>query len=150
MTKVMRRLLFPLMLMTACATPLREQSPGEKLYFALELRSEGHLVGKPKLLGESGKPLSVERRQPGARTPDYRLALMPSWQGDRYRVALEVALPGAQGHRDFELLQGEEKQLELGRAPGELQVTLLLMRVDSPEFRALMQLSDPARGPRAI
>ena len=145
----MRLFLLPLMLMAACATPLRETAQGEKLYFALELRSGGHLVGRPKLLGEAGKPLSVVRRQPGALAPDYQLALLPSWKGDRYRVALDLALPGAQGHRDFELLQGEEKHLELGQSPGMLEVTLLLMKVDSPEFRALMRLSNPS-GPRAI
>ena len=34
-------------------------------------------------------------------------------------------------------------QAGLGRYPGDLEVSLLLMKVDSPEFRALMDLAAP-------
>src|SRR5512146_1554220 len=51
---------------------------GEPLYFSLEVKREGRVVAAPKLLGVEGKPLRVERRQPGASSPDYRLVLFPN------------------------------------------------------------------------
>ena len=35
---------------------------------------------------------------------------------------------------------------QLGKTPGELEVSLLLMKVDSPEFRALMDLAKETAG----
>ncbi len=142
----MRSILPPLLVaFIACACTAPKVAPGgEKLYMAVELRHEGKLIGKPKLLGETGKPVRVERREPGAATADYRLALMPTPHGmDRYRVDLDVELPRANGHSQLALLHGEELKVELGQHPGELQVTLLLMKVNSPEFRALMGLAPP-------
>jgi hypothetical protein len=125
--------------------------PGEKLYFALEVRKEGRLVAKPKLLGELGKPLRAQRKQPGAAMADYELLLQPSTQEGEYRLVLDLKLPQAQGHSELSLLHAEERQLELGAKQGDLQISLLLMRVDSPEFRALMTLSDaPADAPKSI
>jgi hypothetical protein len=103
-------------------------------------------VARPKLLGESGKLLRAERRAPGALSPDYRLALVPSLlEGGGYSLALDLALGGGlRGHSDVPLLHGQERRVELGAAPGELEVSVMLMRVDSPEFRALMELpQDP-------
>ncbi|MFP2933208.1 hypothetical protein ACLESO_50295 [Pyxidicoccus sp. 3LG] len=51
-------------------------------------------------------------------------------------------LPEAEGHSELALLHGQQRKLQLGRVPGELEVSLLLMKVDSPEFRALMQLGE--------
>jgi hypothetical protein len=130
----------------ACATP-RPAAPSQRLYFAVELRHDGRLVGKPKLLGETGKRLRVERRGPGASQPDYELALAPSESGeDRFALDLDVSLPGAQGHSSLQLLHGEERKLELGKRPGELRVVLMVMKVDSSEFEALMSLAARGRG----
>jgi hypothetical protein len=126
---------------SACALKTSTQPQGEKLYFALEVRREGKLVAKPKLLGEAGKPLRAERRQPGAALPDYRLSLHPVDRGGRYDLVLDLSLPEMTGHSELAILHGEERKLELGGREGELQVSLLLMKVDSPEFRALMQLA---------
>ncbi len=150
----MRRFLITsaLLLAAACASS-QIQRPAEKLYFSVEVRREGVLVGKPKLLGETGKALRVERRQPGATEADYALRLRPEREGDRFRIELDATVSDARGHRELALLHGQEKQLELGRYPGELSVSLTLMRVDSPEFRALMGLVEgeaAARGPSAI
>jgi len=126
---------------TACATP-QPSAPSERLYFALELRHDGRLVGRPKLLGETGKRIRVEKRGPGAAQPDYELALAPSESGPGgFALDLDVALPGTEGHSTLHLLHGEERKLELGKHPGELQVVLLVMKVDSPEFQALMSLA---------
>jgi hypothetical protein len=116
--------------------------PPSQLYFALELYEDGQMVAKPKLLGENGKRLRAERRQPGAKQPDYRLSLTPVLRGDKYSVELDVALKKGQGRSSLSLLHGEQRRLELGRFPGELAVSLTLMEVDSPEFRALMALSE--------
>jgi hypothetical protein len=130
------------LLLAACALPPRVASP-QKLYFALELRQQGRLVGRPKLLGEEGKSIRVERREPGSAQPDYRLRLSSWLKGpDDYLVDLQLALPGAQGHSKLSLLHGEERTLELGLNPGDLEVTLLVMKVDSSEFEALMSLPD--------
>jgi hypothetical protein len=122
----------------------------EKLYFALEMRQEGKLVGRPKLLGETGKVLKVERRQLGAVEPDYQLILTPQAavddrQVDAFNIRLEIALPKTRAKSELSLLHGQERQLELGNSPGALEVKLLLMKVDSPEFRALMSLSGTPR-----
>ena len=142
----MRRLaLLSLVSLIACATP-QPLPPSQRLYFSLELRRDGRLVGRPKLLGETGKRIRVERREPGAAEPDYTLALTPSDSGaDGFALDLDVALPGAQGHSTLKLLHGEERKVELGKQAGELQVVLLLMKVDSSEFQALMSLAE-ARG----
>ena len=142
----MRRVALTLLLLlaAACASQQRPAEP-EKLYFAVELRRDGRVVGRPKLLGETGKVVRAERREPGASSPDYQLALSPADDGrGAFRLELDVSLPGASGHSKLALLHGQERKVELGARPGELEVTLLLMRVDSSEFRALMSLAEPA------
>lgn len=137
----------------ACAAETANVRNAEKLYFSLELRSGGKLVGQPKLLGESGRWVRAEKRPDGSDVADYALSLLPTNEGrDAYRVVLDVNLPaaGADGHRELALLHGEVKKLQLGRQPGDLEVELMLMKVDSPEFRALMNLPDPEKGPNAI
>ena len=123
------------------ATPAR----AEAVYFALEVRREGRLVASPKLLGETGRTVRAERRKPGAPEADYRLVLTPVAEGERYKVQMEMALPkGTKGQGELALLHGEERKLQLGPAPGDLEVSLMLMKVDSPEFRALMDLGAEA------
>lgn len=122
----------------------------EPLYFALEVRREGRLIAQPKLLGETGRTVRAERRKPGAPQPDYRLVLTPTAEGETFRLELDLSLPELRGHSALALLHGQERKLQLGRFPGELEVSLLLMRVDSPEFRALMDLGrDSAERPGA-
>jgi len=112
------------------------------LYFSLEIRRDGELLAKPKLLGEVDKPLRAERRPPGAPVADYQLVLLAQPEGDRYHLTLDVTLPDAKGHGEVALGHGGIRKLELGDRPGALQVSVTLMRVDSPEFRALMDLSE--------
>ncbi|MCE9669425.1 hypothetical protein LY474_16565 [Myxococcus stipitatus] len=118
----------------------------EPLYFAVEVWRDGRLVAQPKLLGETGRTLRAERRRPGAPLPDYRLVLMPKMDGETFMLQLDLLLPEAKGHSELALLHGQQRKLQLGRVPGELEVSLLLMKVDSPEFRALMQLTEDNAG----
>lgn len=148
---MMHRIALILVLMGAgCAsTPkAREQA----LYFSLEVRREGKVVAKPKFLGETGKVARVERRHPGAALPDYELVLMPKPRGDRYEIVIDLSLPELRGHSELALLHGEVRKIELGPKPGELQLELMMMKVDSPEFRTLMELAAPreADSPRSI
>jgi hypothetical protein len=124
-------------LASACASS--KPLPAEKLYFAVELRHDGKVVGKPKLLGETGKSLKVLKRAPGSEIADYELTLFPQASADGYHLRLDVATPAANGHGDLDLLHGEERKVELGIHPGDLEVKLLMMKVDSPEFRAFMR-----------
>lgn len=124
---------------TACSS-VPETGAEEPLYFALEVRREGQVVAKPKLLGQSGQVVRAERRSPGKTTPDYRLMLHPSGLGEGFRVELTLALPGVEGRAEVALLHGQQRRVQLGRRAGELEVSLLLMRVNSPEFRTLMNL----------
>jgi len=144
--------LMTLFLAGGCATQTASApSPGEKLYFALEVRREGRLVARPKLLGELGKPLRALRQRPGEAMPDYELWLRPTGMEGQYRLIVDLKLREAEGHSELALLHGEERQLELGPKNGDLQVSLLLMKVDSPEFRALMALStNPVEPPKSI
>lgn len=123
----------------------------DKLYFSLEVRRQGHVVAKPKLLGESGKVTRVERRQPGAALADYQLVLVPRLSAAGYHLQLQLKLADAGGEAELDLLHGQVRQVELGPRPGELQVSLLLMKVDSPEFRLLMDLGErETDSPRSI
>jgi len=135
--------LMALLLCFAPAAALAGPRPPSRqpLYFAVELRKDGRVVGAPRLLGLEGRPITVERRQPGAERYDYRLVLQPNLVGGRYRVGLDVDVPGAQGHSDVTLLHGEVKRLEVG----PIQVELMVLKVDSPEFRALMDAAGRER-----
>jgi hypothetical protein len=134
-----KRWLGLLLMGLACGAPEAE-ARGEPLYFALEVRSEGRLVARPKLLGEEGRTVRAERRQPGAAEPDYRLVLVPRAEGSGYRLELDLKLPqGPLWHEGVSLLHGQQRKVYF--KDRELEVSLLLMRVDSPEFRALMDLS---------
>ncbi|ATB31399.1 hypothetical protein [Melittangium boletus] len=131
-----------------CIWALPKQAEAEPLYFALEVRREGRLVAQPKLLGETGRTVRAERRQPGAKVPDYRLVLTPTSEGSMFHLELDLILPEIKGHSsDVALMHGQERRVQLGRWPGDLEVSLLLMKVDSPEFRALMDLSKEAEEP---
>ena len=125
-----------------CATPLPERaSSRQQLYFALELSQDGHRLGSPQLLGFEGRQVVAEKRAPGATQPDYRLVLRPTETGAGYKVVLEVMLPSGKKIGEVVVLHGEERRVQLGDAT---ELKLLLMRVDSPEFRALMQLKPGA------
>ena len=104
-------------------------------------------MAKPKLLGAEGIALRAERKPQGARASDYSLRLVPVRKGAGYEVDVDLQLPdGPRGHSELSLLHGEVRKLELGKVPGELSLELLLMEVDSPEFRALMELSQSELG----
>jgi len=135
----MRALALLILLGTACS-PVPETAGSEPLYFALEVRQEGRVIAKPKLLGASGRSLRAERRAPGESRADYVLRLYPSGLGEGYQVDLELAVPGTTGRAQLAMLHAQERRMELGARPGQLQVSLMVMRVDSPEFRALMNL----------
>jgi hypothetical protein len=130
-----------------------KQTDEQKLYFSLEVRREGRLVAKPKLLGETGKVARVERRRPGAALADYQLILVPRPSGAGYHLQLDLSLPDAHGQAELDVLHGQVRQLELGPKAGALQVSLLMMKVDSPEFRLMMDLGERERtseSPRSI
>ena len=115
---------------------------GTPLYFRLEIRRDGRLVAMPQFLGEAGKVLRAERRPPGATVPDYRLTISPFQASERrFHLQLDVAVPGRRGHSQLSMDHGEVRKVELGPRKGDLEVKLLLMRVDSKEFRALMKLN---------
>jgi hypothetical protein len=148
------KMLLVVPLLSGLVLALAPASAGaEPLYFALEVRRAGRLVAQPKLLGETGRTIRAERRKPGAAQPDYQLVLTPILEGNLYHLSLELALPELRGHSELALLHGQQRKLQLGKAPGELEVSLLLMKVDSPEFRALMDLAEDSGtggGPRPI
>jgi hypothetical protein len=135
----------------ACAPAHRQAAMPKRLYFAVELYRDGRMVGKPRLLGETGKLLRAERRAPGSDLADYSLTLAPIQEGDRYRIGVHLQVPKGAAHSELALLHGEMRRLELGTKPGDLAIALTLMEVDSPEFRALMDLvGDTAERPRSM
>jgi hypothetical protein len=127
-----------------CAVAPAPVAPPEPLYFAIELERDGQHVGSPKLLGFEGKQVVAERVQPGSDEPVYRLVVKPVEKGAGYRVVLELSLPGEHEVLELDLLHGEERAVVMKRG---LAMRFLLMRVNSPEFKALMRLGTPvARG----
>lgn len=119
---------------TACASaPVH--APDE-LYFAVKVEQNGRPVGAPRLLGFEGRRLFAEKWTPGAPLPDYRLLLQPREEGQGYGVWLDLELPSGRSSGRLGLLHGEERTISLD---AQTKLTLLVMKVDSPEFRALMR-----------
>ncbi|MCU0695678.1 MAG: hypothetical protein MUC96_03995 [Myxococcaceae bacterium] len=133
-------------LATACASATDARRPPEKLYFAIQLEQDGRPVGAPRLLGFEGRRLFAEKWTPGAALPDYRLLLQPDEEGPGYGISLDLELPSGRSRGKLGLLHGEERTISLD---ARTRLTLLVMRVDSPEFRALMR-NAPRASPGTI
>lgn len=129
-----------------CATPAAQTRAPEALYLAVEVQAHGRTVAAPQVLGFEGRHITVERRQPAAAQPDYRLVLTPREEGQGYGVQLELELPEGRRQGQVGLLHGEERRVRLD---GDVELRVMLMRVDSPEFRALVGRA-PRLGRRAI
>jgi hypothetical protein len=124
-----------LVVLVGCATtPAVTQGP--QLYLAVEVKQDGVVVGSPQLLGFAGKSITVERRQPGAATADYKLQLSPKGDSGGYRLGVQLDVKGRRGKGELGLLHGEERSLKLER---NLELKVLLLEVDSPEFQAWVQ-----------
>lgn len=118
----------------ACERP-PEPAHREALYLRVEVEQQGRTVAAPHLLGFEGRHIVVEKRSPNAAQPDYRLDLVPHEEGAAYLVRFELDLPAGARVGRVALLHGEERRVALD---GDTQLKLMLMRVDSPEFRALV------------
>jgi hypothetical protein len=115
-----------------CATaPAPKQ--GNQLYLAVEVKQDGVVLGTPQVLGFAGKRITVERRAPGAATPDYHLELAPQDVGQGYRLGVQLEAKGARGKGELGLLHGEERSLKL---EPNLELKVLLLETNSPEFQA--------------
>lgn len=125
---------------TACASGPSTRDP-DKLYFAIRMEQDGKSVGAPRLVGFEGKRLFAEKWTPGAPLPDYRLLLQPKEEGAGYGVWLDLELPSGRSSGRLGLLHGEERTITLDP---HTRLTLMVMKVDSPEFRALMRTSKKA------
>ncbi|MFN7134998.1 MAG: hypothetical protein ACK4N5_23180 [Myxococcales bacterium] len=130
-------------LLVICLAVPRAQAD-ERVFVALQINEGEFVIAQPKLLGSVGTPLSM--RLADERRPDrtrLELQLMPVRNGDEYEVNFRLTLPnrleGASG--SLSLLHGEEKKLALSDELKPVTMKLMLMRVDSPEFEAYMQLA---------
>jgi len=131
-------------LVGACVSKPMRASTSEPLYLAVEVMHEGKRIGAPKLLGFSGHRLVAERRAPGAADSDYKLVLSPRESGTGYRLGLELTLPDGSRAGEIALLHGQERSVPLGN---HAELKVMLMRVNSDEFRALISAPDvPQRG----
>jgi hypothetical protein len=119
----------------ACEPPPAESRDREALYLRVEVEQQGRTLAAPHLLGFEGRHIVVEKRSPHAAQPDYRLDLVPREEGAAYLVRFELELPAGPQVGRVALLHGEERRVVLD---GDTQLKLMLMRVDSPEFRALV------------
>lgn len=137
----MHRRIFLLSLATlivtaGCASQAQVTRAPEALYLAIEVQEHGQTVAKPKVLGFEGKNITVERRQPNAPLADYKLVVTPREEGQGYGVKLDLELPSGRRLGHVGLLHGEERRVVLD---DEIELKVMLMRVDSPEFKALVQ-----------
>lgn len=130
------------LVLVGCATQAPATRAPEALYLSVEVREHGQTVARPKVLGFEGKNITVERRQPNRASPDYRLVLLPREEGGGYGVRLDLQLPSGRRLGHVGLLHGEERRVVLDE---ETELRVMLMRVESPEFRALVQ-----RVPRVV
>jgi hypothetical protein len=126
--------------LTACASSASSTRDPDKLFFAIRVEQDGRAVGAPRLLGFEGRRLFAEKWTPGAPLPDYRLLLQPEEEGPGYGISLDLELPSGRSRSRVGLLHGEERTITLDP---RTRLTLMVMRVDSPEFRALMRTSVP-------
>lgn len=131
-----RMLCLSLLALVGCAAQLPATRAPEALYLSVEVQEHGRTVARPKVLGFEGKDITVERRAPDAPLADYRLVLTPEEAGQGYGVKLDLELPSGRRLGHVGLLHGEERSVPLGE---DIELKVLLMRVDSPEFRALME-----------
>lgn len=127
-----------LLVAVGCATQAPVTRAPEALYLAVEVQENGHTIARPKMLGYEGKNITVERRQPNAEYADFRLVLSPKEEGQGYGVKLDLELPSGRRLGHVGLLHGEERRVVLDR---NTELKVMLMRVDSPEFKALVQRS---------
>lgn len=125
-----------------CATPA-PRVERTQLYLAVEVTRDGVVLGTPQVLGFAGKAITVERRRPGAAVPDYRLELSPRATPDGYLYGVRLEAAGANGRGEVGLLHGEERSVRLDE---HLQLKVLLMEVDSPEFKTWIQTKPQAPG----
>ena len=127
-----------LVVAVGCAAQVPVTRAPEALYLAVEVREHGQTVARPKMLGFEGKNITVERRSPNSDTPEFRLVLMPREEGQGYGVKLDLMLPSGRRLGHVGLLHGEERRVVLDQ---DTELKVMLMRVDSPEFKALVQRS---------
>jgi hypothetical protein len=132
--------------LVGCATQAATTRDPEALYLAVEVQDHGKTVGRPKVVGYEGRSITIEKRQPDATAPDYRLVLLPREEGEGYGVRLDLELPSGRKSGRVGLLHGEERRVRLD---ADIELSVMLMRVDSPEFRALV-MQPAARGKSAI
>lgn len=129
-----------------CAAQVPVTRAPEALYLSVEVREHGQTVARPKVVGFEGKNITVERRQPNGASLDYRLVLMPREDGQGYGVKLDLQLPSGRRLGHVGLLHGEERRVVLDQ---DTELKVMLMRVESPEFKALVQRT-PKVGKSAI
>ncbi len=130
-------------LCAACAGILVRE-PGERLFFALEIDDGGRVVGRPQVIGETGKLLTIKLVEPGSvGRPRLSMKLVPEHEGGGYRVQLELDLPDrpVPGKGVLAIEHAEERRVEIGNPVRPLSVKLMVMRVASPEFEAWVKLA---------
>lgn len=118
---------------TACL-PHPVKDP-DQLYFAVEVTEGGSRVAAPKLVGFANHEVSVEKRPSAKADPEYQLLMMTHEDKGAYDLALKLWLPSGWKEGKVKLSHGEEVKLAMGDG---VELKVLLMRVDSPEFRLLM------------
>jgi|CXWL01.1.fsa_nt_gi hypothetical protein len=137
----MKRALFLSMLLlgVACQKAKVESAPADdRLYYAIEVKQAGQPVASPKVVGFSGKSVAVQHKAQGAAEPDYEVWLKSEERAGGYQLALRLRLPSGSKEAQLKLKHGEERTLDLGEA---VELKVLLLKVDSREFRALMALA---------
>jgi hypothetical protein len=129
-----------LLLGVACAAAAAELWPqrtedGVPLYFSLEVLQRGQVIARPQLVGASGHDLrEVLRSRDG--TPRMELLLSPTLRGKKLGVDMQLELPDEHGlGKSIALEHGQQAQVRLS---GDVEVKLLAMKVQSPEFEAYM------------
>lgn len=137
---------FVVLALVGCAAQAPATRAPEKLYLAVEVREHGQTVARPKVVGFEGKNITVERRQPNQTSLEYRLVLVPREEGAGYGVKLDLELPSGRRLGHVGLLHGEERRVVLDE---DTELRVMLMRVESPEFKALVQRK-PRAGKSAI
>jgi hypothetical protein len=106
------------------------------LYFSMKVFRRGQLIAQPQMVGQTDLDVVEVLRDPKG-DPRMSLTLRPKASGDHYGVACILDLPDEQGlQREFNLRHGEQIH---ARMSGDVDVEMMVMRVQSPEFRAWVE-----------
>lgn len=110
----------------------------------MRIEAGDQLVARPHLLGETDHRLSMKLVDPvHPERTRLTVEMMPTRFGEDYSIQFGLLMPNISDEPQVTTLMlshGQERKFQLLDGSAPLTVTLMLMRIDSPEFDAWLEL----------